>query len=157
MANTTTKTLFLPGAGGSALFWRPVADVLAVDELLFAWPGLGNEPATPDVDGLGDLVAIVLDSMTEPVNIVAQSMGGFVAIKAALAAPDMVNRLVLTATSAGCLSLTLVVWTGEQSTMKLIHTRRVGSPTQARICRTSFRRSRQRRCCFGAIVTPSVP
>ena len=39
--------------------------------------------------------------MTEPVNIVAQSMGGVVAIIAALAKPDMVRRLVLAVTSGG--------------------------------------------------------
>lgn len=39
--------------------------------------------------------------MSEPVNIVAQSMGGLVAIKAVLAAPTKVKRLVLAVTSAG--------------------------------------------------------
>lgn len=48
-----------------------------------------------------DLVRMVLRHMTQPVNIVAQSMGGIVALKAALAAPLKVKRLVLTATSGG--------------------------------------------------------
>ncbi|NWJ27153.1 alpha/beta hydrolase [Rhizobium sp. Td3] len=46
-------------------------------------------------------ISMVLDRMNEPVNIVAQSMGGIVAIKAALAAPRKIVRLVLTVTSAG--------------------------------------------------------
>lgn len=70
------KTLFLPGAGGSGSFWKPVADRTRLDSVLFAWPGLGNEPADPVVNGIGGLVAMVLKRMNEPVNIVAQSMGG---------------------------------------------------------------------------------
>jgi pimeloyl-ACP methyl ester carboxylesterase len=95
------KTLFLPGAGGSGSFWKPVADRTWLDSVLFAWPGLGNEPADPVVNGIGDLVAMVLKRMNEPVNIVAQSMGGLIAIKAALAMPKKVHRLVLAVTSAG--------------------------------------------------------
>jgi pimeloyl-ACP methyl ester carboxylesterase len=96
-----TKTLFLPGAGASASFWRPVADLTQLDAVFFSWPGLGDEPSAQDVNGVDDLVAMVLDRMGEPVNIVAQSMGGLVAVKAVLAAPDKVKRLVLTATSGG--------------------------------------------------------
>jgi pimeloyl-ACP methyl ester carboxylesterase len=44
---------------------------------------------------------MVLTEMQEPVDLVAQSMGGLIAIKAALTAPDRVRRLVLTATSGG--------------------------------------------------------
>ncbi|AZG09694.1 alpha/beta fold hydrolase [Pigmentiphaga sp. H8] len=101
MTAHTTKTLFLPGAGGSASFWKPVADRLGRDGTLLAWPGLGNEPAHPDVNGIDDLVHLALRHMTEPVDIVAQSMGGLVAIRLALAAPSRVNRLVLAATSGG--------------------------------------------------------
>ena len=95
------RILFLPGAGGSASFWRPVADRLDADrpKRFFAWPGLGNEPADPNVHGFDDLVAIVLGELFEPADIVAQSMGGVVAIRAALKAPDKVRRLVLTGTS----------------------------------------------------------
>jgi pimeloyl-ACP methyl ester carboxylesterase len=96
-----TKTLFLPGAGASAAFWKPVAEFAGLDGEFFAWPGLGDEPARPEVTGIDDLVAMVLNRMAEPVNIVAQSMGGLVAIKAALAAPGRLKRLVLAATSAG--------------------------------------------------------
>lgn len=96
-----TKTLFLPGAVGSASFWRPVADRLGLTGEFLAWPGLGNEPAQPGIDGIDDLVSLVLDRMAGPVDIVAQSMGGLVAMKVALAAPDRVRRLVLTATSGG--------------------------------------------------------
>ncbi|QMV03058.1 alpha/beta fold hydrolase [Devosia sp. D6-9] len=95
------KTFFLPGAGGSAGFWRPVATHLGLDGRLLAWPGLGNEPHRPDVNGVDDLVSMVLEGLDEPANIIAQSMGGLVAVKVALAAPEKVRRLVLTVTSGG--------------------------------------------------------
>jgi pimeloyl-ACP methyl ester carboxylesterase len=95
------RTLFLPGASGSASFWKPAALRAGLDGEFFGWPGLGEEPAHPDVNSIGDLVAMVLDHIADPVNIVAQSMGGVVAIMAALAEPAKVNRLVLAVTSGG--------------------------------------------------------
>jgi pimeloyl-ACP methyl ester carboxylesterase len=96
-----SKVLFLPGASGSASFWKPVADRAGEEGVFFAWPGLGDEPALPDINGIDDLVALVADEIAEPVDIVAQSMGGLVAIKLALALPGMVKRLVLAVTSGG--------------------------------------------------------
>lgn len=95
------ETFFLPGAGGSADFWRPVATHMGFGGRLLAWPGLGNEPHRPDVNGVDDLVSMVLEGLDEPANIIAQSMGGLVAVKVALAAPEKVRRLVLTVTSGG--------------------------------------------------------
>ena len=97
------KVLFLPGAGGSDDFWRPVADRLELNQsqVFFSWPGLGLEPAHPEVQGLGDLVKMVASELDEPCDVIAQSIGGLVAVKAALAAPGAVRRLVLAATSAG--------------------------------------------------------
>jgi pimeloyl-ACP methyl ester carboxylesterase len=97
------KLLFLPGAGASADFWRPAAQGVLPERArhFFSWPGLGNEPPRPEARGVDDLVAMVLAEMAEPVDLIAQSMGGLVAIKAALAAPDKVRRMVLTATSGG--------------------------------------------------------
>jgi pimeloyl-ACP methyl ester carboxylesterase len=68
---------------------------------MFSWPGLGNEPAAADVRGLDDLVSMVLGALGEPADLIAQSMGGLVAARVALAAPQKVRRIVLTATSAG--------------------------------------------------------
>lgn len=95
------KILFLPGASGNASFWRPVAARAGLDGRFFAWPGLGDEPAKPGIEGLDDLAALVADEINAPVDIVAQSMGGVIAIKLALSRPEMVRRLVLTATSGG--------------------------------------------------------
>lgn len=96
-------TFFLPGAAGSANFWKPVADRLPSmgARHFFSWPGLGNEPADPKIQSVDDLIAMVLDALKAPVDLVAQSMGGYIAMKVALAAPHLIRRLVLTATSAG--------------------------------------------------------
>lgn len=96
-----TKTIYLPGAGGSASFWQPVAAELHHDGVFLAWPGLGNEPASPNITSVDDMEAMVLAELHEPANLIAQSMGGLIAIKAALARPSMVKRLVLAVTSAG--------------------------------------------------------
>lgn len=97
------RIIFLPGAGGSAGFWRPVGDRLPADwpKRYVAWPGLGNQPHDPAILGMDNLVALVTRDLTEPVDLVAQSMGGVVAARIALAQPALVRRLVLTATSAG--------------------------------------------------------
>ncbi len=50
---------------------------------------------------MNDLVARALAHVTEPVNIVAQSMGGYIALRLALARPDLIRRLVLCVTSGG--------------------------------------------------------
>lgn len=55
----------------------------------------------PGYQGIDDLVALVADGITEPVDVVAQSMGGLIAIKLALAFPRMIKRLVLAVTSGG--------------------------------------------------------
>ncbi|MGQ3676291.1 alpha/beta fold hydrolase [Xanthobacter sp. TB0139] len=104
------KILFLPGAGGSAGFWCPVAERLAerqnhpalsASAVFLSWPGLGAEPTEPQIQGLDDLVSRTCAHMDKPVDLVAQSMGGLVALKAALKRPHLVRRMVLVATSGG--------------------------------------------------------
>jgi pimeloyl-ACP methyl ester carboxylesterase len=98
-----TKILFLPGAGASPDFWKPVGDRLpeAWPKEYFGWPGLGDQPHDPAIRGIDDLVRRVAARMDEPVDLVAQSMGGLIATRLALERPDRVRRLVLTVTSGG--------------------------------------------------------
>jgi pimeloyl-ACP methyl ester carboxylesterase len=98
-----TKILFLPGAGASPDFWKPVAERLPADwpRHHFGWPGLGQQPPDPAVGSIDDLMRLVLTEMSEPVDLVAQSMGGIVATRLAIAHPRLVRRLVLTVTSGG--------------------------------------------------------
>lgn len=98
-----TKVLFLPGAGASPDFWKPVGSRLAADwpKHYFGWPGLGHQPHDPAITGVDDLARLVAAKMHEPVDLVAQSMGGVIAARIALAQPSLVRRLVLCVTSGG--------------------------------------------------------
>lgn len=97
-----SRLLFLPGAGADPAFWRPVGDRLLGEKVYFGWPGLGDQPPSPDVNGFEDLVAMVDAELARgPADLLAQSMGGLIAILATLRRPASVRRLVLSVTSAG--------------------------------------------------------
>jgi len=100
LANTL---LFLPGASGNTEFWKPVSDRLCHRgrRAFLSWPGFGGVPSDPNVKGIDDLVTRIVDSITGPVDLLAQSMGGVIALRAALQKPGMVKHLVLAATSGG--------------------------------------------------------
>ena len=95
--------LFLPGAGGAASFWHPLGALLPAGwrKTYLSWPGLGHEPHEPALQGLDDAVAHAARALEGPSVVVAQSMGGVVAVRLALAHPDRISHLVLTATSGG--------------------------------------------------------
>ncbi len=61
----------------------------------------GAGPARPDIAGIDDLTAQAAREITGPVDILAQSMGGVIALRLALAFPHRVRRLVLAVTSGG--------------------------------------------------------
>jgi pimeloyl-ACP methyl ester carboxylesterase len=98
-----SRVLFLPGAGGSPDFWKPVGALLPAEwsKEYFGWPGLGNQPHDPAIGGMDDLVRLVAARIDEPVDLVAQSMGGVIAARLALERPHSVRRLVLVVTSGG--------------------------------------------------------
>jgi len=95
--------LFLPGASGDVELWRPVSERLrhAGARRLIGWPGFGGVPADSRVTGIDELVTLVTAEITEPVDLFAQSMGGVVALRAALEKPSLVRHLVLSVTSGG--------------------------------------------------------
>jgi pimeloyl-ACP methyl ester carboxylesterase len=96
--------VFLPGAGGRASFWGPVAERLADlgPARLLAYPGFGEEPADPAIGSLADLGRWVAARLPAGrFHLVAQSMGGVLALRLALEAPARVASLALTATSGG--------------------------------------------------------
>lgn len=101
--DTKAPIAFLPGVGASADFWKPVAQFMrrGCAHIFHSWPGLGDEPPSPTVKDPADLVSLVADAIREPVDLVAQSMGGVIAIRLALQRPDLVRRLVLATTSGG--------------------------------------------------------
>ena len=97
------KLVFLPGAAGNLRVWEPVARGLSHggERRFVGWPGLGGTAADDSVRGLDDLVMRVLAAITEPVVLFGQSMGGVIALRAALSRPTLVRGLVLSVTSGG--------------------------------------------------------
>jgi pimeloyl-ACP methyl ester carboxylesterase len=94
----------LPGAGADPNFWRPLGERLPAewDKTYFGWPGLGHQPPHPDVNSLDDLVKLVETQLgSGSVDLLAQSMGGLIAMILALRHPKSIRRLVLCVTSAG--------------------------------------------------------
>lgn len=101
--NAPTQLLFLPGASGNPAFWQPLADQLEhpAERRFLAYPGFGDEPADPEVENFEDLVRKVVQQIDRPSALIAQSMGGVLALRAALAKPALVTHLVLAVTSGG--------------------------------------------------------
>ena len=65
------------------------------------WPGLGAVPPSDDVQSFDDLVRLARTHLDGPTVVVAQSMGGVVALRLALDPSATVTHLVLCATSGG--------------------------------------------------------
>ncbi len=95
--------LFLPGASGVGRFWQPVIDrlTLSVEHVAFDYPGFGGNPPDPKLASLDDLTDWIETYIDRPVDILAQSMGGVMAMQLALRQHRLVRHLVLTGTSGG--------------------------------------------------------
>mgnify|MGYP001447295249 CR=1 FL=1 len=109
--------LFMPGSSGAASFWLPVGELLPATwrKRYLDWPGMGAVPPSPKIASYDDLADLVLERLEEPTVLVAQSMGGVAAAKAAIRRPDRVSHLVLTATSGGIdrTAFDLADWRGD--------------------------------------------
>lgn len=101
---SATEVMLVHGVGGSHLYWPrglrrlPQATVLALD-----LPGHGRSggPGCETIEGYRDALVGFLDATaTHRAVIVGHSMGGAVALLAALSHPQRVNGLVLIGTGA---------------------------------------------------------
>jgi pimeloyl-ACP methyl ester carboxylesterase len=103
LPNPPETLLFLPGASGNLDVWKAVAASLRhrAPRQFLGWPGFGDTPADPDVQGFDDLVARVDRAVAGPTALFAQSMGGTIALRAALQRPAQITHLILSATSGG--------------------------------------------------------
>jgi 3-oxoadipate enol-lactonase len=95
------------GLGGNHAIWWQQIGPFAQRHCVVAWDqrGFGNSTANTGRTGIdeaaGDLIA-VLDALQMPrAHLVGQSMGAFVALRAALNHPDRAGSLVLSTTLAG--------------------------------------------------------
>ncbi|MCP3706286.1 alpha/beta hydrolase [Paraburkholderia sp. CNPSo 3274] len=107
--STPEQLLFLPGAAGNKAFWQPLSDRLVAPAArrVVGYPGFGGEPADPAVASIDDIVQRVLAMLDRPTALIAQSMGGVVAVRAALEKPQFVTHLVLSVTSGSIETATL--------------------------------------------------
>lgn len=103
MQTTPEKLIFLPGAGGNASFWKPASELInhpATREFI-EWPGIGGVPKDPDINSIDELAAMVSSKIDQPTALIAQSMGGIIAILSVLKKTELVTHLVLCVTSGG--------------------------------------------------------
>ena len=103
MGGDDLNLIFLPGASGNTTFWQPVIQRLLQDDssMVVAYPSFGDYPDDVDVQNFEDLQDYVLNQIQQPSVVVAQSMDGIFAVQAALQKPELVQALVLVATSGG--------------------------------------------------------
>jgi pimeloyl-ACP methyl ester carboxylesterase len=108
--------VYLPGAGGRSSFWRPVADRLSyrLAPIVLGYPGFGDVPPMPTLRSTHDLYESLLQVLPAQFDLVAQSMGGVLALRIAIEHPERVRRLVIAALSGGVAmqSLGAVDWRG---------------------------------------------
>ena len=97
------QIIFLPGASGNRQYWEPASQRIASpsNHILFGWPGFSGLPRDPSITRLSDLTELVLPRIDRPTDLVAQSMGGVVAMQTALKRPELISHLILTVTSGG--------------------------------------------------------
>ena len=94
---------YLPGAGGRAASWEPIASVLAYrrEPRLFDYPSLGEHAEVQGIDDLTDLTDWIASGLPELCDVVTLSMGSAIGLRLALDYPERVRRLVLVTPCGG--------------------------------------------------------
>jgi pimeloyl-ACP methyl ester carboxylesterase len=93
--------LLLHGVGLDRRIWDPVLPHLGGFEVVLCdLPGHGASPALAGAADLGQLAAAVREVVDAPAHVVGFSLGGLIAQRLALDAPDLVRSLTLVATVA---------------------------------------------------------
>ena len=84
-------------------FWEPLAGELQfrADKAFMAYPGFAGVPADPSITSFEDLVVSAASRIDRPTALIAQSMGGVLAIETTIRRPSLITHLVLVATSGG--------------------------------------------------------
>ncbi|WP_216933963.1 MULTISPECIES: alpha/beta fold hydrolase [unclassified Acinetobacter] len=95
--------VFLPGASGIQHFWQPLRAALTeyTDQQVIAYPGFDGGAPNLAIQNLYDLQGFVKEQVKDDSILIAQSMGGVLAVGLALKHPQKVKGLVLLATSGG--------------------------------------------------------
>jgi pimeloyl-ACP methyl ester carboxylesterase len=104
-AGAGETVVLLHGLGGSRTAWGPQLEALSAHHRVVAWdlPGYGASAPLDDpltFPALADAVARLLDALaTDRAHVVGLSMGGIIALHAAVRHPDRVRSLALLSTS----------------------------------------------------------
>jgi len=102
-----TPLVLCHGLGGNHAIWWRQLDRFAVHHTVVTWDQRGFGNSTCETGDFGpaparrDLAALLDAVCPEPVHLVGQSLGGWVALGFALAQPDRIRSLVLSTTLAG--------------------------------------------------------
>lgn len=140
--------VFLPGAAGASEFWRPVSARLPSSwrRTLLDWPGAGSEPPDPAIASFETSTEHVEARLPEACDLMAQSMGGIVALALALQNPGRIRRRVLVATSGGLDVAGLGAGSGEINTARNPRIPLRGSPSSTLTTQPGLQLSLRRRC-----------
>lgn len=128
------------GLGGTIANWRLIAPALARSRRVVVpdLPGHGGSaplPAAPNVDAFADAVLAVLEAEEAlPATFVGHSLGGLVALRAAVRRPDAVRGVVLAA-GAGISSATRAAET-TLTVLGLVQPGRALAPWRRRLARS---------------------
>lgn len=106
-AGTGPALVLTHGLGGNAAVWFQQLPAFAASYQVITWDQRGFGRSTNHtgrcgpVSAVGDQLALLDHLGVDRAHLVGQSMGGWVVLGAALAAPDRVRSLVLSCTTAG--------------------------------------------------------
>ncbi len=95
----------LPGLGATAAEWEAVTTALGVTRTVvwYELPGHGNRNALPEPASIGalaaDLATRLIATAAAPVTLIGHSLGGVIALSAAIAYPERCRALVLIGTT----------------------------------------------------------
>ena len=97
------KLVFLPGASGSQHFWQPLKAALSEypDQQVISYPSFDGVAPNLAIQNLHDLQEFVEKQIEDDSILIAQSMGGVLAVGLVLKHPQKVKGLVLLVTSGG--------------------------------------------------------
>lgn len=93
--------VLLHGWGMNAAVWTPLIEHLAADfrVTLIELPGHGGSEYNPTMDGLDQWTQSILDAAPEQAVWIGWSLGGQIAQRAAILAPERIQKLVLVAST----------------------------------------------------------
>lgn len=97
------QVIYLPGIRGEAAFWEPVASRVSTvaPSIVLRYPWASGEGPIAEASSFDELANAVAARIDTPTALVAQSLGGIVAVLAAAQRTHLVTHLVLVATSGG--------------------------------------------------------